>query len=135
MVLNGETVTAMAYIMSPGRKETPPSDTYFNTIATGYEDFGFDIKYLRQAATRSRSIQTKKTALIKKVEEYAIEQEIGNLPICPRCGNDSMQSELYHNCLSRRADIYVCENCGMDEAIKDFTGENDNLSEWYITSV
>lgn len=47
--LNGETVTAMAYVMTPGRKLSRPPAAYFNTILYGYEDFGFDVAILKKA--------------------------------------------------------------------------------------
>lgn len=41
-------VQAMVYIMNKG---TPglPSESYFNTIAKGYDDVGFDTSYLNEA--------------------------------------------------------------------------------------
>lgn len=48
--LNEETVTAMAYVMTPGRKLARPPVAYFNTILYGYEDFGFEVEILKKAA-------------------------------------------------------------------------------------
>ncbi len=48
--LNGESVTAMAYIMTPGRVIAEPPVHYYNTILTGYKDFGFDTAYLKSTA-------------------------------------------------------------------------------------
>lgn len=48
--VNGKTITAMAYIMTPGHTIAPPSRAYLGTIAQGYEDFGFDLGPLMQAA-------------------------------------------------------------------------------------
>lgn len=42
---------------------------------------------------------------------------------CPRCGNDSMNEKLTRNALSRRADIYICDACGMEEALMDAAGK------------
>ncbi|MEG1894664.1 MAG: hypothetical protein RR162_00390 [Oscillospiraceae bacterium] len=49
---------------------------------------------------------------------------------CPRCGNNRMNSNLCHNALSRYASVYVCSECGTDEALRDMTGEVLPLNEW-----
>lgn len=50
VMADGSTVTAMVYIMNEDRmRPCFPSDTYFNTIATGYKSFGFDLKFLEAA--------------------------------------------------------------------------------------
>lgn len=41
-------------------------------------------------------------------------------PGCPRCGGP-MHPEAGRNALSRRADVYICSACGIDEAMRDFT--------------
>lgn len=47
---DGTVVTGMIYIMNEARmRPCFPSDTYFNTIATGYESFGFDLEFLKAA--------------------------------------------------------------------------------------
>lgn len=44
------TVSAIAYIMTPGRRWAAPSPYYLHTIKQGYEDFGFDRRNLLYAA-------------------------------------------------------------------------------------
>lgn len=51
--------------------------------------------------------------------------------ICPRCGR-WMESPITHNALSRVADIYVCPDCGMDEALRDFGRIPLTVEEWAI---
>lgn len=51
---------------------------------------------------------------------------------CPRCGKNNMADDPIHNALSRRADCYVCDACGTDEAIRAFLGNTLPLSEWSI---
>lgn len=46
MELNGQTVHAMAYIMTEGRGLELPTKTYLNTIAEGYETFEIDTEFL-----------------------------------------------------------------------------------------
>lgn len=50
---------------------------------------------------------------------------------CMRCGQ-KMRYPLAQNALSRALDVYVCPDCGMDEAIRDATGEILPVSEWYV---
>jgi predicted RNA-binding Zn-ribbon protein involved in translation (DUF1610 family) len=51
---------------------------------------------------------------------------------CPRCGFDTMNGELIMNTLSRRANVYICGHCGIDESIADFYGNDDKLDSWSI---
>lgn len=39
LVVDGNRITAMAYIMTPGRPWAPPIQPYLRTIRQGYEDF------------------------------------------------------------------------------------------------
>ena len=71
----------------------------------------------------------------ERVMRFAKLQERGiNAHICPRCGEYSMESNLYHNATSRYANIYVCPDCGTQEAIMAFTGEKNRFSEWYAAN-
>lgn len=46
----GETVTAMVYLMTKGRKAAvPPAKYYYDIIAEGYERFGFNKAILEKA--------------------------------------------------------------------------------------
>lgn len=52
---------------------------------------------------------------------------------CPRCGYDLMDSENpARNALSRRANVYVCSACGMQEALEDWTSHVRSITEWAI---
>lgn len=42
---------------------------------------------------------------------------------CPRCGQPSMDPIVARNALSRRADVYVCSWCGLEEAMLDAAGK------------
>lgn len=66
---------------------------------------------------------------IKKAKELLEQlgklQESGRaagLP-CPRCGRDIMNAKPVRNALSRRVKVYICDQCGMDEAILDMAGK------------
>lgn len=130
--LNGETVTAMAYIMTPGRPIAEPPKHYYDTIATGYKDFGLDMAYLKKHADKCKP---KDPTPKERVMRFAKLQEHGiNAHICPRCGEYSMERNLYHNATSRYAKIFVCPDCGMREAIMAFAGEKNRFSEWYAAN-
>lgn len=48
--IGGSPVQAMIYIMAPGHAVTTPAESYLNTIAQGYRDFGFDTDQLYESA-------------------------------------------------------------------------------------
>ncbi len=50
-------------------------------------------------------------------------QKAGTINTCPRCGEDRMKAPYTHNALSRQADVYVCDNCGMEEALIAASGK------------
>lgn len=59
VMADGSVVTAMVYLMNetyPGgsikMRDSLPSETYYNTIASGYHSFGFDLKFLAQARAK-----------------------------------------------------------------------------------
>ncbi|WP_313560065.1 gamma-glutamylcyclotransferase family protein [Ruminiclostridium cellobioparum] len=47
--LDGRTVPAMVYVMTPGHRLGYPSDIYYNTIHDGYKTADFDTDVLEQA--------------------------------------------------------------------------------------
>lgn len=74
----------------------------------------------------------------KKYEEVLSEilkmQQDGEDFPCPRCGHE-MAVPLVRNALSRHAMVYVCATCGMDEALRDLTGEVLPIKEWAFTGI
>ena len=52
------------------------------------------------------------------IEEFGKRQEGGRFA-CPRCGSMKMDEAVARNALSRRADVYICDACGMEEALED----------------
>lgn len=65
------------------------------------------------------------------IEEFGKVQD-ASFP-CPRCGQYRMKENLTTNALSRHAKVYICDQCGMDEAIRDMCGKPLPLSEWGIS--
>ena len=57
-------------------------------------------------------------------------QERGFCFPCPRCGHDRMDTKPVRNALSRHADVYICDACGTDEALRDMSGQTLPLNEW-----
>ncbi len=67
----------------------------------------------------------------EKIEAFARKQKDGML-FCPRCGKLSVKEQLYTNALSRHAEVYICDACGMDEAIRDWIRTPLSLKDWAI---
>ncbi len=65
------------------------------------------------------------------IEDFAKVQEAGFFP-CPRCGQMLMDERPVRNALSRHANVYVCDECGTDEAMREYAGNPLPLEEWYI---
>lgn len=55
--------------------------------------------------------------------QWADAQKTTKMP-CPRCGRWNMRTELCANAFSRRADIYICPECGNAEALEDLAAQN-----------
>ena len=57
-------------------------------------------------------------------------QESGHVFPCPRCGHERMDPKPVRNALSRYAKVYICDECGTDEALRDYCGSPLPLNEW-----
>ena len=64
---------------------------------------------------------------------YRERQLIEHLP-CPMCGKDSMNTNVLRNALSRTANIQICDECGMREAIYAFECKTQPLLSWWLCS-
>lgn len=69
------------------------------------------------------------------LSEFKKMQIDGELHFCPRCGEERMRDVPTHNCLSRQADVYVCEVCGAEEAIYAMKGTPLPLDYWHYTGL
>lgn len=58
--LNGKTVSAMVYVMTPGHGFGIPSDYYANVIREGYKTAGFDMQILEDAINRAYDLTLQK---------------------------------------------------------------------------
>ena len=66
----------------------------------------------------------------KALGDLKARQAAGEYIPCPRCGRDSMKENIHTNALSRHADIYICDACGMEEAMLKFMHNPLPLREW-----
>ena len=65
------------------------------------------------------------------VSEFAEKQQGGHFA-CPRCGKMTMDAEIVtRNALSRRATVYICDSCGMAEAMEDMSVKRDDELMFY----
>jgi len=62
-----------------------------------------------------------------KIEKLKLIQADGQPHPCPRCGTGSASKRT---ALSRYADVYICDECGTDEAIRDAAGNPMPLDDW-----
>ena len=69
-----------------------------------------------------------------KVKAFAGKQKDGS-PFCPRCGKMTIRERLHTNALSRHAEIYVCDACGTDEALRDWIGKPIPLRDWAVAKL
>lgn len=83
----------------------------------GYEEFVIGLK--------------RNDAVLATIQRFSAVQREGFFP-CPRCGHYVMASDPIKNALSRHADIQICDACGTDEAIRDFTHMVFPLTSWAI---
>lgn len=83
----------------------------------GYEEFTAEV----EAAVAAK----------KAVDDFARQQTEG-MNFCPRCGRMTIKDRLHTNAWSRYAEVYICDMCGMDEALRDAAGQPLPLKEWAI---
>lgn len=68
------------------------------------------------------------------IERFAEKQQGGHFA-CPRCGKMTMDAEsVTRNALSRRATVYICDACGMQEALEDMMDSITPLTAWAIVA-
>ena len=68
------------------------------------------------------------------IDDFATTQKAGT-PYCPRCGKMTIKKNLCTNALSRHANVYICDACGMDEAVRDCLNEPLQLKEWAVVAL
>ena len=90
------------------------------------KDTGSQFYYVDRIGFKTIDFDTSKCIKTKHITkadiEKALERQRDGAVKCPRCGRDTLKPKLHTNALSRRADVYVCDECGMKEAIEDIPG-------------
>ena len=72
-----------------------------------------------------------KQSLNKHIVTYKLLQNIPTLNMpCPRCGQHRMEKDMAENALSRYADIYICPDCGREEAMLE-ASEQMPMEKWH----
>lgn len=64
----------------------------------------------------------KQKRMLISLMTFKEEQLNGARMPCPRCGNENMKPIVETNASSRQADVYICDLCGVHEAITDALG-------------
>ncbi len=72
---------------------------------------------------------------MKTFTDILIQMKQNQSTICPRCGKVNMQVPLHRNALSRHEECYMCSDCGMEEALRDFIGTPIERKDWFIASM
>lgn len=72
--------------------------------------------------------------LLKAYKDLQMNTDLPML-VCPRCGRNLLKREPELNALSRHADVYICSDCGTDEAMLDLSRESLPLREWYLSQL
>jgi predicted RNA-binding Zn-ribbon protein involved in translation (DUF1610 family) len=70
--------------------------------------------------------------IARRLLDLKARQDAGEQMICPRCGRNTIKAPLGHNALSRYADLYVCDECGMTEAMLDMMRNPLPLEQWAV---
>lgn len=70
-------------------------------------------------------------ALIKQAQ--LAENPMKLIHRCPRCGGH-MAENVLHNALSRHEDVYICDNCGTEETVRDWKHLPLHIDEWFVFS-
>lgn len=71
-----------------------------------------------------------KRELTRRLLDLKARQAAGEQMPCPRCGRLSMKKPLEHNALSRHADLFVCDDCGLEESLLDMMRNPLPLEQW-----
>lgn len=74
------------------------------------------------------------TKILKGLGTMQHQGHAAGLP-CPRCGQHTMSTIMAHNALSRFIDVYICDLCGMEEALMEASGQPAlPLNQWSMVT-
>jgi ribosomal protein S27AE len=66
----------------------------------------------------------------RKLFDLKTRQDAGERMLCPRCGRNVLKVPLTHNAQSRHVDLFVCDECGMTEAMLDMMRNPLPQEQW-----
>jgi len=69
-------------------------------------------------------------AMKARLLDLKARQDAGERMPCPCCGRNTMNYPVHRNALSRAADIMICSDCGLREAVAAFAGRASPIEEW-----
>ena len=72
----------------------------------------------------------RKSEIKSRLLDLKTRQDAGEKMLCPRCGRNTIKAPLGHNALSRYANLYICDECGMTEAMLDMMRNPLPLEQW-----
>ena len=74
----------------------------------------------------------KKADMDRRLLDLKAKQQAEAETLCPRCGQNKLKSPVTHNALSRYADLYVCDECGLTEAGLAMMNNPLPLEQWAV---
>ena len=74
----------------------------------------------------------KKANMTRLLLDLRARQDAGEKMPCPRCGRNELKAPLAHNALSRYADLYVCDECGLTEAGLAMMNNPLPIEQWAV---
>ena len=74
------------------------------------------------------------TAAKRAIDDFAKAQTDG-VNFCPRCGRFTVKNKLHTNALSRHVHVYICDACGMDEALREICRDDLPLRDWAVAKL
>ena len=74
----------------------------------------------------------KKADMERRLLHLKAKQQAESETVCPRCGQNKLKSPLTHNALSRYADLYVCDECGLTEVGLAMMNNPLSIEQWAV---
>lgn len=77
---------------------------------------------------------TATTAAKRAIDDFA-EAQTDGVHFCPRCGHFTVNDKLDTNTLSRHVHVYICDECGTDEATRELHSDDLPIREWAVAKL
>ena len=67
-------------------------------------------------------------------ETFLKEKKLRSKTLCPRCGLVKLNQKTENNAISKHEDgIFICSECGVDEAMLEYVNKPLPLEKWAVT--